>query len=270
VLEAIISGDRVRAEELTRTRLDRLRERSRSSIQGNRGFRRHDASNGFRTTKLGEAIGEEIARQVASTGWARDTKIGTEDDLRKRFGVSHAIIREALSLLERHGIVYRQRGRTGGLLIRPPDPGYTVKVVTGFLRYLRLDAENFLDMRRLLEPEAAARAAARATPDTLQDLRDTLDRILEPGNTEAGRTFLVQVADASGNRVLSLFVQTLMGTFYTVPDKELTQAFRHGVHETLMRIYEAIAAHDLPLVRRRSIQHLDFAARCMQEGLVTI
>jgi DNA-binding GntR family transcriptional regulator len=75
--------------------------------------------------------------------------------LAERFGTSRTPVREALVMLEREGLVALQPNR--GAVVRP------------------FDAEDLLDLydvRALIEPRAAARAATRIGPDALARLHE--------------------------------------------------------------------------------------------------
>ncbi|WP_366655956.1 GntR family transcriptional regulator [Fodinicurvata sp. EGI_FJ10296] len=83
-----------------------------------------------------------------------------ERRLADRLGVSRSPIREALILLEGEGILTRQ---SGGLL--------QVK------QFTVTDYVQSLQIRRLLEPEAARQAVGRIPPATLADLRTKLQAL---------------------------------------------------------------------------------------------
>lgn len=61
-------------------------------------------------------IYEALQHQIGAL--APNTLLASENDLAKRFGVSRITIRRALGLLERTGVVSRQRGR--GTTVNPP------------------------------------------------------------------------------------------------------------------------------------------------------
>ena len=83
------------------------------------------------------------------------------DQLRDRYGVSITPLREALARLE-----------SDGLVVKVPHRGYLVSPV--------LDTRGFealYEMRLIVEPEAANRAALRATPAHVRELANTAARM---------------------------------------------------------------------------------------------
>jgi DNA-binding GntR family transcriptional regulator len=117
-------------------------------------------------------------------------------DVSQRLAVSATPIREALARLESEGLV-----------VRRAMAGWTSAPLLDFRRFGEL-----FEMRQLLEPEAARRAAATATPRELDVLADvTTDMARHTGGEyyEHFQTlvsldiqFHRAVAEASGNRLL--------------------------------------------------------------------
>ena len=62
------------------------------------------------------AVMEALRAEVVAA--APNTILSTEQQLARRFGVSRLTLRRALGLLERSGLVSRQRGR--GTIVSPP------------------------------------------------------------------------------------------------------------------------------------------------------
>jgi DNA-binding GntR family transcriptional regulator len=86
------------------------------------------------------AIRDDIVNGV----FARGSRL-TEEQLARRYGVSRVPVREALRTLESEGFVTTRR-HVGAYVAEPTDQ----------------EAADWLEMRTLLEPLGAARAAARA------------------------------------------------------------------------------------------------------------
>ncbi|WP_203136623.1 GntR family transcriptional regulator [Microbacterium sp. JZ31] len=111
-----------------------------------------------------------------------------EPRLAEEFGVSKTPVREALGRLASEGLV-----------VVLPKKGYLVRPMA-----LR-DVEEVLTLRDLLEPHAAAEAAARITPDQLEDLRGMIRRQNDRAGAEPleavedARVFHSAIAAASGN-----------------------------------------------------------------------
>ncbi|GAB3655198.1 GntR family transcriptional regulator [Glycomyces tarimensis] len=145
---------------------------------------------------LADEVYVRVKARIMESELAPGQKVSI-DGLARVLEVSQTPVREALARLE-----------SEGLLERRPLSGYTVTPLLS-----RDEFEDLFDMRLLLEPEAARRAAARGAGDAdlLAELRgiadipaEGLDR--QAGQlafTEADERFHTLVAQLSGSAILA-------------------------------------------------------------------
>jgi DNA-binding GntR family transcriptional regulator len=124
----------------------------------------------------------------------------TEEQLAERFGLGRAAVRPALKRLYQEQLVQtisRQR------YVIPP---ITLK-----------DAHDLFELRLLLEPAAARRAAGRVDPNRLERLDELCRAQYQIGDQESAEAFLrantefhVTVARASGNDILAEVIAGLL------------------------------------------------------------
>ncbi|MVO89751.1 FCD domain-containing protein [Streptomyces sp. p1417] len=100
-----------------------------------------------------QSVCTAIRGDIVSGVYERGTRL-TEDLLARRYGVSRVPVREALRTLEAEGFVVTRR-HAGACVAEPTEQ----------------DAADLLEVRTLLEPLAAARAAQRRTDAHLKVLR---------------------------------------------------------------------------------------------------
>ncbi|MFH8992657.1 GntR family transcriptional regulator [Streptomyces sp. NPDC017940] len=100
-----------------------------------------------------QSVCTAIRGDIVSGVYERGTRL-TEDLLARRYGVSRVPVREALRTLEAEGFVVTRR-HAGACVAEPTEQ----------------DAADILEIRALLEPLAAARAAQRRTDAHLKVLR---------------------------------------------------------------------------------------------------
>ncbi|MFF4833182.1 GntR family transcriptional regulator [Streptomyces sp. NPDC001315] len=117
----------------------------------------------------------------------------TEELLARRYGVSRVPVREALRTLEAEGFVVTRR-HAGACVAEPTE----------------LEASDLLEMRMLLEPLGASRAAQRRTEAHLKVLRGLVrlgQERARRGNSEdlrsLGGWFHETLAQASGSQALT-------------------------------------------------------------------
>ena len=72
--------------------------------------------------KKAEIVADQIAQTIVGQRWEPGELFGSEVELIARYGVSRAVFREAVRLLEHHGLAEMRRGLHGGLFIVQPDP----------------------------------------------------------------------------------------------------------------------------------------------------
>lgn len=227
----------------------------------------------FPTTNDADKLAVVTARRIASDIEERShgDRLGTEADYLATYPVSRATLREALALLEGHGLVVRRQGLGGGLFKGRPSPRLVAETAAIYLHYLRLDGEAVLAARSALEPEAAARAAREAPHALRADFAAMLER-RTPGRYEVHdlhRAFHLLLAELSGNAVLSLFVQLLLQSYYLVETSD-QPAFLEGLEASQRAIAAAVANGDPEGARAAMMAHLDFTRRWTRAGLLHI
>src|SRR5947208_310516 len=70
--------------------------------------------------KLAQRIAAQLEREIIEDGWQVGQLLGSEAQLTERLGVSRWVVREALSIAQRDGLLEVRRGRGGGILVAAP------------------------------------------------------------------------------------------------------------------------------------------------------
>src|SRR3954451_14746773 len=109
--------------------------------------------------KLAARVARLVEDEIIARGWPVGEVLGSETELRERFGVSRAVFREAVRLVEHHQVGRMRRGPNGGLVIVAPDAGPATRALVIYLEFLGTSVEDLLAARLLLEPLAASLAA---------------------------------------------------------------------------------------------------------------
>lgn len=105
--------------------------RKRPSQIGLEGLRRPERGG---QVPLYYQLGEILKQRLEGGGWEPDTLFPSEREIEEYFGVSRAVVRPALSLLERDGDIYRRRG--SGTYVSAPKRRVPIR---GLIRSLRED-----------------------------------------------------------------------------------------------------------------------------------
>ena len=112
---------------------------------------------------LGDVVYEALLSRLISLAIAPGNRIAV-DALVRELGVSQTPIRAALIRLESEGLV-----------VKTHNVGYSAAPLPSPQRFAEI-----YEMRLLLEPHAAARAAATLTPETLAELEAIADTMARP------------------------------------------------------------------------------------------
>jgi DNA-binding FadR family transcriptional regulator len=191
-------------------------------------------------------IANLIERRIVGRSLRAGDALPSESDLARQFGVNRSTIREAVRELESQGLLGRSRGEKR-LRVTRPQPH---DVSSGVSRALALHDVTFMELweaMMALEPAAAQHAATRRTAVQLQRLTRAAARFAKDADdTDAAVAAVVEfftaVADAGGNRVLSLSqapLNILLAPALTRMIDRVPQA-RARIHEAQGKIVEAI------------------------------
>lgn len=202
-------------------------------------------------------VADQVASLIRKGELKKNERLPSERDLAEMFGVSRPTIREAMIALEISGMVDIRSGS-----------GVYVKAVGNPMSILS-DAAGpieILEARMLIEAEAAALAAERATSEELNLIKHYLDEI-EDENTRitehelADENFHLAIATASRNSALFATIKHLWTLRKTTPiakfmhEKLRTRGVKPVIDQHTM-IFDAIASGDPEAARRAMREHL--------------
>ena len=232
--------------------------------------------------KLARRVAAQIEAEIAESGWPVGTSLGSEIELRQRFGVSRALLREAARLLEHHDVARMRRGPNGGLIVRAPDAGSASRAMVIYLQYAGTSIDDLMQARMLLEPTAAGLAAQHIDEAGVAKLRDAFAAEYPEGRAWqradvarrrwAHEPLNLLLSELSGNPVLNLFVDVLtrLGNryAYSAPrlDLALLQLAAERSHAQRRDLIEAIVSGDAVGAHSEMNQYLRGVWVWMQEN----
>ena len=200
-----------------------------------------------------EQILLQIEEAIISGGLKPGDRLPPERDLAQTFGVSRASVREALRVLEMFGVIVARRG-TG------PDAGSIVATsaqsgLESALRLhvglLRIPTKDMVEIRAVLEQQAALKAAERADDKMTVRLHEIVDGMRTATAisefNELDTEFHVELARVSGNALLPVLMEALRGTmrlamlegFERLADWRAERDHLVGEHERMIGYIEA-------------------------------
>jgi GntR family transcriptional regulator, galactonate operon transcriptional repressor len=195
-------------------------------------------------------VAHEIGRRIVSGAVAEGEFLPRESELAEQFGVSRQAVREALKVLAAKGLVTSRR-RAGTFVLpranwnlldpdviawHPPE-----KFSLAFLR-------DIIELRRLIEPAAAAFAAERGGAEQVARIAAALAAMTSAQGQEfskADAQFHTAIFEASGNelieRLSSILGPLLAASFATQFHAHVPSAPVVAIHQA---VYDAIVARD--------------------------
>ncbi|WP_250525916.1 FCD domain-containing protein [Caballeronia sp. GAWG2-1] len=197
-----------------------------------------------------------------------------QDILSKEFDVSRTVMREALSmLLARHMLDVRPKT---GTRIRPMSDWRLIDEDVVSWRFRAKPDQTFLrdviEFRMLIEPRAAALAAARATPDEIAGIRDAFDalsqlQVGEPEYQAADEVLHTRIVAASGNQFFRQMTAIVRGALVTVnPIVDGIESVREATLAAQRLVVEAIESKDTDAAERATRALVDLAAEDVGRG----
>jgi GntR family transcriptional regulator, transcriptional repressor for pyruvate dehydrogenase complex len=134
-------------------------------------FHAIDATRGW------EEVSAQIREAIVTGKLQPGDRLPPQRDLAAQFGVSRALINEALRVLEHSGLLYIRPGAHGGSFVRAPKPDELVRHLNVFVRLGGLTMDTLTDFRFVLEGQNAAWAAKRATTAQIEQLRQIVREV---------------------------------------------------------------------------------------------
>ncbi|MCC5031786.1 MULTISPECIES: FadR/GntR family transcriptional regulator [Streptomyces] len=203
-----------------------------------------------------ELVLARIEEQILAGNLRVGDRLPPERELVDLLGVSRAAVREALRVLEAHGVLRARVGTgpsSGSVIAAMPSEGLT-QLLRLHMALANFPLDDVVESRATLERASARLAARRATVEHLARMRAELDAMDEPGLSrerfnDHDTAFHVAIAEAGGNRLMTdmtvavrnAFRHVLLKAFNKIDDWEAVARRLRGEHRA---IYDAIAAGD--------------------------
>jgi GntR family transcriptional regulator, transcriptional repressor for pyruvate dehydrogenase complex len=168
-----------------------------------------------RNGKLAETVAKRIVDDITEQGLAAGTKLPPERVMLERFGVSRGTLREALRILEVHGLLVIKSGPRGGPIVAEMTAADFNKACSLHFNAARITVEQLWSARLELEPMLARLAATNMPGNVREELGELVEaaRGLEVADPaiyiKVGSAFHKLISDACGNPILSLFARSL-------------------------------------------------------------
>ncbi len=214
-----------------------------------------------RKTKVYEEVAEQIQRLIIAGRLKPGDKLPPERELAETFEVSRSSVRDAIRTLELIGLVEPRQG-DGTVVCDLSVDSLVNPLATMLLRKRELVGE-LQEVRRMIEPPLAARAARRASPEEMAHLGDILRRQEEKVRRgevaiEEDSEFHYAIATAARNSVVLKVLDVLMDLLRECRQRSLQVEGRlQRSFEGHRRILSAIQRRDAAGAEAAMRQHVE-------------
>ncbi|WP_328703023.1 FadR/GntR family transcriptional regulator [Arenibaculum pallidiluteum] len=199
--------------------------------------------------RVSDRVATQILDRIARGELTPGERLPGERQLAEQMGVSRVSVRAAL-----------QRLKTQGFLAAVQGGGTRVVSTAGdmdpaLMAMMRVEATNFYDLaeiRLVLEGWAAGRAARNATPEQVEEIRRTVERMAEAGRgrlrTLDDAAFHLAIGKASGSAIYLHILSVIRDALTHLLEYQRHELFGSSEDDVIIaqhrRVCEAIATGD--------------------------
>jgi GntR family transcriptional regulator, transcriptional repressor for pyruvate dehydrogenase complex len=223
--------------------------------------------------KVYEQVAEQLLGQIGARRLKPGDVLPPERELTESFGVGRSSIREALRMLESQGVIAAVNG--GSFIVADAASPLNSSLRLMFTLDDRSGIHHLFELRRILEAEAAALAAARHGAQHLEEMDAAVEEmavsLADDGGSrfiEADLRFHLAVAEATGNRLVLHCMQAVrdvvrraLMTVFVIPDTPESAVVEHRA------IRAAIASGDPARARQEMTDHLVRVEADVEKGV---
>jgi DNA-binding FadR family transcriptional regulator len=233
------------------------------------------SSDACRPKQVYEQVAERIRAGIRNGQFAAEERLPSEHELSTRFRVARLAVREAVGALQNQGLVVTRRNAGTYVSANARQSLTTVSAADVVDEDPDFSPASTLELRRILEPAIAMRAAQRAQPDALAEhylaQMDSITDIASPEQcarwNESDRLFHHRLAAMTGDPLL-LKVADVVAKSMDQPlwkrlkDDGIYEAKRIQLYASEHRmIYEAIVCGDVEAAVMYVEQHIKRVGR---------
>ncbi len=165
--------------------------------------------------KAYEEVAEEIRRLIHGQKLQPLFRLPTERDLSDQFGVSRMVVREAIRSLERAGLLLVKKGPRGGIFVAQDYNRPLNDTISNLLAGGNAGLTDLFEIRALIEPYAAARAALLGSEEEYAELAALVSQAeLDRHKGQSPRAFNIEfhrrILRMSKNPVLSALGEAVL------------------------------------------------------------
>lgn len=227
-----------------------------------------------------ELVVDQIRRALELGRFKPGDKLPTERELSEMLDVSRTVVRAAMTVLDRDGLVSVRRGRGGGVTVLAPPQDEAATRRT--MRENRVSLQNAFDYRIVVESGAARLAAERRRATDITQLRKLLSAMaahiaaaVESGDNSPrmvtewqslDSAFHLRIAEACRNQYLFDAVANARRAMW-LPVGAIFHHIEPNANDHHDAIVDAIEARDPELAAATMTEHINTTRQTLESWL---
>jgi DNA-binding FadR family transcriptional regulator len=245
-----------------------------TTLRSTRGDRTHRFASVTSET-LSRRITREIIGSIIGGHYAPGDLLPTEDELCRQLGVSRSVVREATKAVTILGMIRSRQGRGTEVLPYENWNDFAPEVIEARSELKTMDEFliHLLELRRIIEVEAAGLAAERAVADDVSTMGSLVAAMADVGDDVAAFArldvgFHDAILEATGNRPLRNLLRSIEPALLKARTMSL-RTRRAGLRRSTKEhheILDAIIEHSASRARRAMSSHLSWTADLTIDG----
>jgi DNA-binding FadR family transcriptional regulator len=214
---------------------------------------------------VADTIAVALKKRISSGEWSTSGRIPAERDLAGQFGVARNTVRRAVSLLEEDGTLVRHVGRGTFLAIASANS------LAGIIARMEgAGPADIMEVRRLLEPAAAAFAATNANSSDLSSVREAHRAATDTSDTSTfehwGAEFHDRIFACSRNELLKeihnlVRILRNRSPWFEMKKRSFSEERRRFYCEQHQAVVDALLVRDARRANEAMSAHLQTVAR---------
>lgn len=218
----------------------------------------------IKNKKIHQQVSEKIQKMILDGELKLGDKLPAERKMAEMLDVSRTSVREALRSLEIIGIIESRQGEGNFISENFDQAGLEPLSLIFTLKNGKF--RDILEIRNILEIEAAGLAAERITEDEKEVLKDLLDKLLkaksEADRVEIDKAIHYKIAEFTNNVLILNILETISSLMiYFIEDARLkiiqTLKVDNLLEEMHMNIVTSIVSGDKKKARKAMKEHFD-------------
>jgi DNA-binding FadR family transcriptional regulator len=213
--------------------------------------------------KMAAVLADRIQSEIASRHWPVGERVGFEPELIASYGVSRAVLRETVRILEHRGVADMKMGPAGGLFVARPDPAAAAEAMGLLLQFRGISAAEVHHLRCGIELGCLDLIMEKAMTEVeLERLRLATPQLALNQAPPQGfcSNLHIHIAELTGNPTLQVFLTSILSLWHFYAHRRprpYSPTGGYNVHAAHESILDAMARGDRPVARERMLRHLE-------------